>query len=135
MKLVNLKGRECRFNPMRYRVDWARAVSGPQKQCKDFLFPYWQHDLVIEEARIPGSLLRIDLWDVTRSIVVEVSPKATHGKYTPFFHGSVSGHLASMKRDLAKVEFARLNSLVYIEIDEPDIQLNPEWFKKQGVIL
>lgn len=129
MNMIDLKGRVRKLNVTKYRIDWDHKVSGPQKQVKDFLRPYWEHDLVLEEARIAGCLLRIDLWSITRSIMIEVSPKSSHGQYNPFFHRSVSGHLASMKRDLDKVRFAQLNGLTYVEIDEPEVQLNAAWFK------
>lgn len=131
MNMIDLKGRTRKVNVIKYRIDWEpnREVSRPQAAVKRFLRPYWENDLVTEELRVPSCLLRVDLINWSRSIMVEVSPKESHAQYNPFFHGSVSGHLASMKRDLDKVTFARLNGLTYVEIDQPDVQLNAAWFK------
>lgn len=128
MNLVTLKGRPCRINVMRYKIDWDFVVSRPQKQVKDFLFQYWKNDLVLEEARIPGSKLRIDLWNVSRSILVEVSPAATHS-FNAFFHGSKAGFQASVKRDLDKVAWAEKNNLMLVEIMDQDFPLTRTFFK------
>ena len=128
MNCIDLKGRVRRINHAHYLIDWDRKVSGPQKQVKDFLRPHWENDLVVEELRIPGSLLRIDLWNLSKSIMVEVSPVSVHTKYNPFFHGSLAAYRASIKRDLDKARFAEANKLTYIEIEDPSTQLTTEWF-------
>ena len=128
MDWIDLRGRVRKVNPAKWRVDWSRIVSRPQKQVKDFLYPYWKNDYVLEEAMIPSTRLRIDLWNLSRSILIEVSPMSTHTKYNPFFHGSLAGYRASIKRDLQKADFARLNKLIYVEIDDSALPLTTEWF-------
>lgn len=136
MNVLNLRGRPAKLNVIKYRIDWDHEVSGPQKVVKDFLHPYWENDLVLEECRIPNSLLRIDLLNLSRSIVVEVSPPKVHATFNPFFHGSLAGYRASIGRDLDKVRFAELNKLTYVEIDDPSTQLNAAWFRDtHGVTL
>jgi len=70
-----------------YLIDWDKVVSKPQKQVSDFLRRYWAADCVLSELRIPGSLLRLDIVNVSKKIVVEVSPDSIHKNYNPFMHG------------------------------------------------
>ena len=137
MIFKTLNGRDAYMSPTKYRIDWDRVVSGPQKRVKDFLKPYWKNDAVFEEARIPRSLLRIDLLNVSKGIVVEVSPMQ-HSAYHPFFHGSEEGFKQSLKRDLIKAQWAELNNLTYVELCEEDLAagLSRKLFKtKYGVTL
>lgn len=136
MTILDPKGRPSRFSYKEYLVDWDRKVSGPQKATKDFLKQYWQHDIVLEEARCPRSLLRIDLWNVSRSIVVEVSPRAVHDKYNPFFHGSLAGFRSAIKRDMEKHHWCELNGLALATIKDGDFPLTAAFFQAQfGITL
>jgi hypothetical protein len=135
MNWFDLKGRIHRVNPSNYAVDWEKIISAPQKAVKDFLYPYWKNDLVLEEARIPSSLYRIDLVNVSKNIMIEVSPVSSHSKYNPFFHGSLAGYRAAIKRDLEKARWAALNGLKYIEIDDQPTQLTEEYFAKHYEVL
>jgi len=122
-KLVNIK------NLQKYYIDWDYKISGPQKRVKDFLYPYWRTHCVLEELIIPGSLLRCDLVNLTRSIVLEVSP-LQHTKYNEFFHRSLSGFKESLKRDLAKGAWAERNGFTFVEIFDDDLKkgLSKAWF-------
>jgi len=116
-------------NVSRYLCDWNRVVSKPQKQVKDFLQPFWKHSLVLEEFRIPGSRLRIDLLNVNRRIAVEVSPAGSHS-FNPFFHKHRPGFGAAVARELDKEGWCRENGFAYIEIGEDDFaRLSWEWVK------
>ncbi len=126
---LDINGRPCRIPLNDYRVDWDRKVSGPQKAVKDFLRPYWQFDFVCEEVRIPRKLWRLDLYNVSSGIVVEVSPGEVHNEYNPFFHRSVSGFRASLKRDILKARWCELNGLKCVEVTDDALPLNIEWFK------
>lgn len=137
MIVKDLLGRECRMPTKPYLIDWDRAVSGPQKMVKDFLRPYWERDLVLEEARIPHCLLRLDLMNATRGIVVEVSPVSTHGELNEFMHGSFSGWQKRLKSDMAKEEWAALNGFTFVELTDPELaNLSPALFEERwGVTL
>jgi hypothetical protein len=113
-----------------YLINWDRVVSKPQKKVKDFLRPYWKAGVVLEEVRIPGSLLRIDLIHLGRKIAVEVSPKSTHS-FSKFFHVNRITYSSALKRELQKEAWAKRNGFKFIEILEEDLNnLSPEWFKK-----
>ena len=133
-----LNGRERNLSTARYRIDWDKAISGPQKAVKDFLRPYWENKLVLEEARIPNTRLRIDLMCPSEGLIVEVDG-GQHESYNQFFHGSLAGYVKSIKSDLQKQQFADLNGYTLIRIKEDEIKrglLSAEWIKETfGVTL
>ncbi len=129
-------GREVDVSIKRHLVKWERKVSGPQKAAKDFLRDYWQHDIVVEEFPIPrGRRMRVDLINLNRAIMVEVSPESSHS-YNAFFHGgSLNRFKDALKRDMKKREWGELNGFTVVELVESDFPLTPEAFARQGVIL
>lgn len=124
MLFRGLNGRERDISYIPYLIDWdpAREVSAPQGRVKAFLRPYWQNDCVLEEAKlIPDrKRLRFDLINLSKQIVVEVSPEQ-HSAFNPFFHGSVAGFRASLKRDLSKSQWAELNGFTFCELVSEDL--------------
>lgn len=135
MLFKTINGRQVDIPTARYRVDWERIVSKPQKAVKDFLRPYWAHDIVFEEMRVPGSKMRIDLVNVNKGVVVEVSPESSHS-FNAFFHrGSLNRFKDALKRDLRKAEWARANEFAFVELNETDFPLTPAAFERQGVYL
>lgn len=128
-RLVNFKIEE-------YRVDWNRKVSAPQLKVKKFLYPFWRYHVVTEEARIPGSLLRIDLMNWSTLVCVEISPSGSHS-YNKFFHKSKANYGAAVKRELGKADWLERNGFTLCEIFDEDMEkLSPEWFEETyGVIL
>ena len=130
MLFITLNGRKRDVSIKPYLIDWERKVSGPQKAVKDFLYPYWRHDTVLEEFRLPSARLRLDLLNINRLLIIEVSP-AQHQQYNPFFHrGSVAVFQQALKRDLAKEKFAQLNGFTFCELTTEDLEegLSPELF-------
>lgn len=134
MKFKKLNShREADVNISQYKIDWDRKVSGPQFAVKEFLYPYWKRKIILEEFRIPGSLLRLDLVNITDRVIVEVSPNSTHNEYNPFFHGKNPQNFANaIQRDLAKHKWAEQNDFVLVEIFDEDIgDLSSAWFKEK----
>ena len=142
MEFVNFKGRKITVNPLNYRIDWnSNKVSAPQFKVKRFLFPYWKQHLVLEELAIhviPGSRdYRFDLVNMTRKIIVEVSP-AQHLEYNKFFHkGSKINFANALKRDMDKQRWAEINGFTFVEICDCDMDgLSKEWFLEEyGITL
>ncbi len=136
-KTLNGRARDVKLG--HYLIDWNRKVSGPQLRVKRFLHPYWRNDTVLEEFPYPGGRRsRIDLYNVVKAVVVEVSPAGSHGAYNPFFHRSVSGYRAALKREVAKQDWCLLNGITYCELVEEDLaaELTPRLFKDRfGVVL
>lgn len=117
---------------VKYRIDWDRVVSKPQKAVKDFLRPYWKGKVILEEFRMPGSRFRFDLFNVTDHIIVEVSPKKVHGEFNKFFHRTRLGYAKSLKRDMSKYDWAEQNKFVLVEVFDDDINiLSREWFREK----
>lgn len=105
-----------------YLIDWDKTISKPQKKVKDFLFPFWKNHVCLEEFKIPRTLLRIDLMNLTRRIAVEVSPEATHREYNKHFHaGNRMNYVNTLKRDAMKEEWIKANRFTFIELYDEDI--------------
>ena len=122
---------QINVNIQEYFVDWNRVVSKPQKQVKDFLRPYWKSHIVLEEFRIPSTLWRVDLINMTRRIAVEVSPKGSHS-FNTFFHRDRFKFGAAMDRDNNKAKWVENNGFVFVEVFDDDLDnLSPEWFKSK----
>ncbi len=118
-----------------YYIDWNYKVSAPQKMVKDFLRPFWKLDCVLEEFRIPKTLMRLDLFNISRHIVVEISPEQ-HQEYNEFFHKTRAGFLSSLKRDMEKRAWAENEGFTFVEIYSDDMdKLSKEWFAENGVTL
>lgn len=122
-------------NISEYLVDWnkTKGVSKPQLKVQNFLKPYWISHTILTELRIPGSLLRIDIINVTLSIAIEISPAATHSDYNEFFHQSRAGFLTSIKRDIKKREYVEeCLKWKFIELNDEDIDnLSKDLFEKK----
>lgn len=127
-KIVNV-------NLSKYYIDWSHKVSGPQKLVKDFLKPFWKTDCVLEEFLIPGSRLRIDLFNISKHIVIEVSP-LQHVEFNEFFHKTRAGFLEALKRDMDKRKWVEDNGFNILEVYEEDMgKLTKQWFKDKGIEL
>lgn len=137
MKLFKLNSDHSVYiNPEKYIIDWDRKVSKPQKAVKDFLRPFWDGDSVYEEFLIPGSKKRLDLFNWTKKIVVEVSPDSTHKNFNKFMHRNRSMFVKMLKTDQNKFLWAEKNNLVFISLDDNDIKsLSVDLFLQKGVRL
>ena len=138
MKIKNLKGKIVDINPSKYLINWDRAVSGPQKRAKDFLHQYWKNHVVLEEFCLPNSRLRIDLINLSKGIVLEVSPEAVHAKFNKFMHGSRAGYLKKLKADIDKQKWAESNGFKFIEVVDEDLleeNLTREYYEKKFDII
>lgn len=125
MRIKNIFGRQVNRSFAKYRVDWDRKVSGPQKMVKDIIRPYWIADDVYEELLIPNSILRVDLINFSKRVAIEVSPKSSHG-YNEFFIKNRSNFLAFKKRELEKFRWFEINGIKGIELTDRDLK-GVEW--------
>lgn len=138
MKLKKINGTKIvNVNLVKYKVDWERIVSAPQFKIKSILKPYWQFDLVLEEFVIPGSKLRLDLFNTRKMIAVEVSPDCYHSDYNKFLHKNRSKFLDKIKKDFKKREWCEENNITLLELVDEDIKLfSLEYiFEKYGIEL
>lgn len=134
MKFKKLNGFYAYKNLFKYRINWdGKSLSKFQQKVKQFFKVYWKNDVCYEEMPLAGTRLRLDLFNATRHIGVEIHG-AQHGKYNPFFHGeNRNNFLDQIHRDLKKNEWCEINGFQLIEIfaeEEKILDKNPELFKK-----
>ena len=117
-----------------YLIDWnKKSASNFQTNVKKFLQKFWSGHIVCEEMRIPGSLLRCDLVNLTKKICIE-SSGGQHFAYNPFFHGQsrMGNYLKSIKYDMAKLHWMEKNGFKCAEILEEDVpNLSVNFFKER----
>jgi len=132
MKFYSIHGKLVTVNVSKYRVDWQRKVSAPQFAAKSFLFPYWRNDIVLEELRIPGSLFRIDLVNLSKKVIIEISPRSLHVNYNKFMHRNRAGYLKKIKSDAEKLKWAEKSGFKFVEFYDEDLaNLSPEYLKEK----
>ncbi len=82
-----------------------------------------------------GTRSRIDILNVNKAVMVEVSPESSHS-FNAFFHqGSLNRFKDALKRDLAKDDYARVNGFTLVTLTDSDFPLTEAAFARQGVIL
>ena len=110
--------------PVKANIIWDKKVaSAPQFIVKTFLQPFWKFDQVVEEFYIPGSKLRLDLFNINKKIVVEISPDAYHTRFNKFLHrDNRHKFLAKVKADESKRVWCTRNDIRLIELYDEDIK-------------
>jgi len=136
MRLRGLSGREISRNTARYRIKWdGKTVSKMQSSVKKFLRTYWEGDIVYEEFPVFGTKMRLDLFNATRKVAIEVNGDQ-HRKFSPFFHNdSRAKYFYQIKRDQRKYEWCELNGIALVEIYTDDFPLTRQFFARVGAIL
>lgn len=134
MKWQTKDGREVKINPANYLIDWERKVSGPQLMVKKFLYPYWKNNVVCEELYLNigrGRKYRYDLVNLTRKVIVEVSPDSTHLNFNEFMHGTVANYKKRIINDVDKWDLAEFNRFTFIELNDEHLEnLTKKMFKE-----
>ena len=106
----------------KYLIKWdKKSRSKLQFEVKQFLKPYWCHQICFEEFPVYGSMMRVDLLNITKKIAVEVNGPQ-HGSYVHFFHETPANYLKSIKRDWRKTEWLELNGFQLVELEEKDVK-------------
>ena len=109
--------------PVKANIIWDKKVaSAPQFIVKTFLQPFWKFDQVVEEFYIPGSKLRLDLFNINKKIAVEISPDGYHVHYNPWLHKDRLKFLAKVKNDENKRNWCTRNDIRLIELYDEDIK-------------
>jgi len=138
VRLYNLNGRLMSKDVTRYLIDWeAESKSKLQRKVKEFLYPYWANHVVYEEFPVFGSRMKVDIFNATYKIAIEVNGQQ-HSSYNSFFHNkNRENFLYSIRRDTAKRKWAELNEFKFIEIEYDEVNnLTKEWFEEKfGVFL
>lgn len=135
MKFIDLRGRSRNLrNAKKYRIDWDKpSRSKFQTQVKEFLYPYWQHEVVFEEMLIVGTRLSLDFYNANRGIAIEVQG-GQHLSYVKHFHRDRLAFRDQLKRDEDKAEFCLANDILLIEVYPTD-KIDLDFFSKHGLYL
>jgi len=133
MTLFDVRKRLVSRNVIRFKVKWDKASrSKLQFRVKQLLKPIWFYDVVFEEFPVFGSLMKIDLFNASKKIAVEVNGPQ-HDKFNAFFHGeSPLQFVKGLKRDLRKYEWCEWNKITVIEVIETDLANLSHFYKMFG---
>jgi hypothetical protein len=136
MRFKDLNGRLRFLNIEKYRIKWDEpSLSKFQYQVKQFLKPYWIGTVTYEECPMVGTRLKLDIYNATKRIAIEVNG-GQHTKFNSFFHaGSRLNYLKQIRRDSKKYEWAQLNNITLIDIYPDDLPLTKSFFDKLNVSL
>lgn len=128
-----LNGKLSWRNDKQYLIDWDKpSRSKEQTKVKEFLKQHWKNDIVYEEYRCPGGLLKVDFLNATKKIALEHQGKGAHNEFNPFFHdNSRAKYLASIKRDVKKAKLLESNGYLLVETFTQDLdKLSKDFFLK-----
>lgn len=122
MRLLDVNGRLVSKPVERFSVDWNRKCrSIVQFKVKKFLEPYWRPHIVYEEFPVFGTLLKVDILNLTMKIAVEVNGKQ-HERFNKFFHrGNPANYLKGFKNDHQKMLWLEKNGFKLVEIFEDEV--------------
>lgn len=136
MRFKDLNGRLRFLNVEKRRIKWnAPSLSKFQYGIKQYLKSYWQYHIVYEEMPMVGTRLRLDLYNATKRIGVEVNGDQ-HNEYNKFFHSNNRiNYLHQIRRDFKKSEWCRINNITLIDIYPDDLPLTKSFFEKLNVSL
>jgi hypothetical protein len=136
MLLTKLHGFSKVNVPSKSNVDWDKKVSSPKFKVKSFLREFWKNDVIVEEFVIPGSKFRIDLFNLSKKLAVEVSPDEYHNSFNKWLHKDRQKFLSKIKADELKKEWCIKNSIELVELFNEDINnLSVDYFEKKYNIL
>ena len=122
MRLFDINGRLVNKNVAKYSIKWdGKCRSIIQFKVKKFLEPFWRPHIMYEEFPAFGSLLKIDLLNLTMKIAVEVNGKQ-HESFNLFFHrGNPANYLKGIKNDYKKMLWLEKNGFQLVEIMEDEV--------------
>lgn len=119
-------------NINKYKIKWLDpSASQIQTAFKTFVYPYWKNCTVLEEFRIPGSLLECDFLNLDKNIAVEINGQQ-HNKFIKYFHKNKSNFIRHVKRDVQKYDWLIKNKFQVLELETEDINnLSLEYIKQK----
>ncbi len=138
MRLYDIRGRLVNRNILRYQIKWdGKSRSIIQWKVKQFLKPYWQRMACYEEFPVYGSLLKVDILNLTLKIAIEVQGDQ-HNNFNAFFHNNNRAvYLKGITNDSKKYDWLEKNEIKLIEVNEEEIpMLSKQFFAdKFGLVL
>jgi len=136
MRLLNINGSLVNKNVNKYRIGWEdKSRSKLQFKFKQFFYPYWKNHIVFEEFPVYGSMMKLDFFNATKKIAVEIQGDQ-HESFNKIFNdNSRLKYLQSIKRDVAKSKWININNFKYLELYESDLKtLSPQYIEDKFAI-
>jgi hypothetical protein len=133
MRLLNINGKLVNKNVRKNLINWeGKSRSKLQFQFKQFFYPLWQNHIVYEEFPVYGTMLKIDFLNATKKIAVEIQGDQ-HESFNEFFHNkSRLKYLESIKRDVKKQEWIKMNNFKFLELYEEDLKnISPKYIEEK----
>lgn len=129
MKVIGLDGRQYTFPPAGRvpKRDELRKRSEPHLRARAFIKSLYGTMRLLEEVRIPGSLLDLDFYLPAKKIAFEVQGRQ-HTEFVKHFHINKDGFIQSQLRDKRKCEWCEENNIRLIEL--PDREDTDEWYSR-----
>jgi len=136
VRFKDLFGRLRFLNVEKYRIKWDESsLSKFQFNVKQYLKKYWEHEIMYEEMPMVGTRLRLDFYNATKRVAIEVNG-AQHKTFNTFFHAdSKLNYLKQIRRDYKKDLWCKNNNIILIEIYPEDLPLNKAFFRKFDISL
>lgn len=131
-----INGRERPINYLKYKLN--KDTVAPSKgsdELKKFLVKHFSHHTLLEEFKIPSSLLRVDFIDWTLKVAFEYHDASDghHTEFNKFFHKSRAGFLGALKRDIQKRDIMEDNGFLFVEIFKEDLPITLDKLRGFGV--
>lgn len=121
MRLFNVNGKLVNKNVSKYRIDWdKKSRSIPQWECKQFFKQYWATHQTYEEFPCFGSLLKVDILNLTLKIAIEINGPQ-HYEIHHFHNKSPLNYLKGIKNDVKKEHWCKINDIKLIEIKDSEV--------------
>lgn len=110
------------LNTKKYLIDWENdGNSSLEKRFRELIKPYWTDSIVLFQMTIPGSLLKIDFFNINKRLAIEIDGPQ-HDNFNPFLHkNSRANYLSSIKRDINKDKWCEDNNIKMLHINEEDL--------------
>lgn len=132
MRVFDINGRrEILLRTNKYLINWSEnGASKLETRFKELIFPYWRNQIILEQLRIPGSLLRVDFLNCNKKLAVEINGPQ-HDKFNPHFHKNSRVNFASsIRRDIKKINWCEKNGITVLELVEDDL----DWFSPKYIL-
>jgi len=122
MRLYNIYGNLVNKNVTKYLINWdKKSRSKPQWEAKQFLKPFWERHMVYEEFPVYGSLLKIDIFNATLKVAIEINGPQ-HYLFHHFHGNSPAAYLKAIKNDVKKETWFETNSIKFLEIKDYEVK-------------
>lgn len=132
---LNNPSRLVLISTKRYLVDWEKdGNSKLERKFRELVKPYWKNKyIVLFQMTIPGSLLKIDFFNVNKKIAVEIQGEQ-HDEWNPFFFKNRMEYASSIQRDMSKYDWCQQNGIKLLELKEEDLNdyvFDPDYIEKK----